>query len=135
MFVELQLTLLFQSISSRKWAGNRCTENSYNILEYLTCKVKKPPWWDIRNFQHFSSTKEQNLQKKLTLSHLWAWNNVHTDMFYNLPKDWLANCLSGSLQFAVVRFAIHRLTFSNHSPVWNCHDVFQKIFEILMWKS
>ena len=98
---------------------------------WLAKRHETPPWRNIRNFQHFSSTKEQNLQKKFTLSHLRAWNNVHTDMFYNLQKDWLANCLSGSLQFAVVRFAIHRLTFSNHSPVWNCHDVSRRFSKFL----
>ena len=85
----------------RKWAGTRCSKNSCNILEHLTCKVKKPPWRNMENFQNFSSTKEQNLQNKFTLPHLWTWNNVYTDIFYNLQMDWLTNCSSGSSQLSL----------------------------------
>ena len=92
------MTLLFQSIPWIKWTRTCRRKNSYSILEYLTCKVKKPPRINMRNLQNFSSTKEQNLQNKFTLSHFRNWNNVYTDAFHNSQMGWLANCLAGSLQ-------------------------------------
>ena len=92
------MTLLFQSIPWIKWTRTCRRKNSYSILEYLTCKVKKPPRINMRNLQNFSSTKEQNLQNKFTLSHFRTWNNVYTDAFHNSQMGWLANCLAGSLQ-------------------------------------
>ena len=54
----------FQIIYLRSIANVSCKEraetvrskNNFNIIEFLTCKVKKPCWRNMRNFQHLSST-------------------------------------------------------------------------------
>ena len=69
------------------------------VLE--TCYCNFDTWWrNMRKFQRFSSTKEQQLQNIFTLSHLSTWKNVNNDIFQNSQTDWLANCLAGSLQLA-----------------------------------
>ena len=99
-FVELWLTLVFQSISWKEWAANQRNKNSYNILQHLACNVQKPQWKNMRNFQDFSFTKEQNLWNKFTLSHFvkHSRNNVYTDIFHNSQMEWHSHFLSGSLQ-------------------------------------
>ena len=87
-------------ISFKIWAGIWHSKNSYNILKYLNCKVKKPWWRNMRNIQYFLSTKEQNHQNKFTLSLLRTWNNGHNDKFHNSQTDWLANCSAGIVQLA-----------------------------------